>query len=204
MEKNLKSMATMHKMQMTGLELFYANGYYNTSVGDILKSLNLSKGAFYHHFQSKEEFFVSIIQNLVFRKVYSMLIEPLEQQQDPFQAIEKCLDNALETAEYNEMDFGFILNNFINEFNGRNEAIMKNLTDICKVWEVNLVTLLQRGKSNGYVERHVDSEALATYIMASYFGIRTLMVSGNAKMLRYQYLQQLRNHFRSLSQKVTA
>ncbi|WP_445383534.1 TetR/AcrR family transcriptional regulator [Robiginitalea sp. IMCC43444] len=204
MEKNLKSMATMHKMQMTGLELFYANGYYNTSVGDILKSLDLSKGAFYHHFQSKEEFFISIIQNLVFRKVYSMLIEPLEGQQDPFQAIEKCLDNALETAEYNEMDFGFILNNFINEFNGRNEAIMKNLTDICKVWEVNLVTLLQRGKSNGYVERHVDSEALATYIMASYFGIRTLMVNGNAKMLRYQYLQQMRNYFRSLSQKVNA
>lgn len=194
----------MHKMQMTGLELFYANGYYNTSVGDILKSLDLSKGAFYHHFQSKEEFFISIIQNLVFRKVYSMLIEPLEEQQDPFQAIEKCLDNALETAEHNEMDFGFILNNFINEFNGRNETIMKNLTDICKVWEVNLVTLLQKGKSNGYVERHVDSEALATYIMASYFGIRTLMVSGNAKMLRYRYLQQLRGYFRSLSQKVTA
>ncbi|WP_445386330.1 TetR/AcrR family transcriptional regulator [Robiginitalea sp. IMCC44478] len=204
MEKNLKSMATMHKMQMTGLELFYANGYYNTSVGDILKSLDLSKGAFYHHFQSKEEFFISIIQNLVFRKVYSMLIEPLEEQQDPFQAIEKCLDNALETAEHNEMDFGFILNNFINEFNGRNEAIMKNLTDICKVWEVNLVTLLQKGKTNGYVERHVDSEALATYIMASYFGIRTLMVSGNAKTLRYRYLQQLRGYFRSLSQKVTA
>lgn len=203
MEKNLKSMATMHKMQMTGLELFYANGYYNTSVGDILKSLNLSKGAFYHHFQSKEEFFISIIQNLVFRKVYSMLIEPLEEQQDPFRAIEKCLDNALETAEYNEMDFGFILSNFINEFNGRNEEIMKNLTDICKVWEVNLVTLLQRGKSNGFVERHVDSEGLATYIMASYFGIRTLMVSGNAKVLRYQYLQQLRAYFRSISQKVT-
>lgn len=196
-------MATMHKMQMTGLELFYANGYYNTSVGDILKSLNLSKGAFYHHFQSKEEFFVSIIQNLVFRKVYSMLIEPLEEQQDPFRAIEKCLDNALETAEYNEMDFGFILSNFINEFNGRNEEIMKNLTDICKVWEVNLVTLLQKGKTNGFVERHVDSEGLATYIMASYFGIRTLMVSGNAKVLRYQYLQQLRAYFRSISQKVT-
>ena len=50
MDKNLKRMATMNRMQMTGLELFYAQGYYNTSIDDILKSLNLSKGAFYYHF----------------------------------------------------------------------------------------------------------------------------------------------------------
>ena len=46
MDKNLKRMATMHRMQVKGLELFYQNGYYNTSVDDILKSLSLSKGAF--------------------------------------------------------------------------------------------------------------------------------------------------------------
>ena len=62
MDKNLKRMATMHRMQVTGLELFYKNGYYNTSIDDILKSLSLSKGAFYYHFQSKEDFFVSIVQ----------------------------------------------------------------------------------------------------------------------------------------------
>ena len=78
MDKNLKRMATMHRMQVKGLELFYSQGYYNTSVDDILKSLSLSKGAFYHHFQSKEDFFISIIQNLIVQKVYSMLIEPVE------------------------------------------------------------------------------------------------------------------------------
>ncbi|MBT8294324.1 MAG: TetR/AcrR family transcriptional regulator, partial [Eudoraea sp.] len=83
MDKNLKRMATMHRMQVTGLELFYKNGYYNTSIDDILKSLSLSKGAFYYHFQSKEDFFVSIVQNLIVRKVYSMLIEPIEGKENP-------------------------------------------------------------------------------------------------------------------------
>ena len=101
MDKNLKRMATMNRMQMTGLELFYAQGYYNTSIDDILKSLNLSKGAFYYHFQSKEEFFISIVQNLVFRKVYTMLIEPIEGVENPLRAIEICLDDALKTAEFN-------------------------------------------------------------------------------------------------------
>ncbi len=204
MDKNLKRMATMNRMQMTGLELFYAQGYYNTSIDDILKSLNLSKGAFYYHFQSKEEFFISIVQNLVFRKVYTMLIEPIEGVENPLRAIEICLDDALKTAEYNDLDYGFVLANFLNEFNGRNDKITRYLTDICKVWEVNLVTALQKGKTDGFVERHVDSEGVASFIISSYFGVRSLMVSGNCKILRYNYIQQLRNYFRSLSPVVLA
>ncbi|MGB5609069.1 TetR/AcrR family transcriptional regulator [Eudoraea sp.] len=201
MDKNLKRMATMHRMQVTGLELFYKNGYYNTSIDDILKSLSLSKGAFYYHFQSKEDFFVSIVQNLVVRKVYSMLIEPIEGKENPFTVIEKCFENALETAEHNEMDYGFILSNFISEFNGRNTVISNYLMDIYKVWEVNLISILQKGKSDGYVDRHVDSEGVATYLISSYMGVRTLMVQGNCRNLRYKYMQQLRQYFNSLTQK---
>lgn len=191
----------MHRMQVTGLELFYKNGYYNTSIDDILKSLSLSKGAFYYHFQSKEDFFVSIVQNLVVRKVYSMLIEPIEGKENPFTVIEKCFENALETAEHNEMDYGFILGNFISEFNGRNTVISNYLMDIYKVWEVNLISILQKGKSDGYVDRHVDSEGVATYLISSYMGVRTLMVQGNCRNLRYKYMQQLRQYFNSLTQK---
>ncbi len=190
----------MHRMQVAGLELFYKKGYYNTSIDDILKSLSLSKGAFYYHFQSKEDFFISIIQNLIVQKVYSNLIQPIEGKEDPFNTIEKCLDNALETAEYNELDYGFVLSNFITEFNRRNPEIMQYLKDILKVWEVSLITALQKGKTDGYVPRHIDSDGVAAYIISSYIGIRTQMVEGNCRTLRYKYMQQLRNYFRALSQ----
>ncbi len=189
----------MHRMQTTGLELFYKNGYYNTSIDDILTTLSLSKGAFYYHFQSKEDFFISIVQNLLFQKVYSMLVAPIEGVEDPLHVISNSLDNALETAEHNELDHGFVLGNFIVEFNGKNPEISKYLNDILKVWEVNLITTLQRGKINGYVNRHVDCEGVATYIISSYLGIRTLMVEGNPKLLRYKYMQQLKGYFKMIS-----
>ncbi|WP_372945862.1 TetR/AcrR family transcriptional regulator [Muriicola sp.] len=200
MDKNLKRMATMHRMQAKGLELFYKKGFYNTSIDDILKELSLSKGAFYYHFQSKEDFFIRIIQNLVVRKVYSMLIEPIEGESDPFTAIEKCFENALATAEHNQLDYGFVLGNFMNEFNGRNEEISKYLRDIYKVWEVNLVTTLQKGKTDGYVARHVDSEGVAAFLISSYMGIRMLMVEGNSRNLSYHFLQQTRQYLKSLAQ----
>ncbi|MBT8280674.1 MAG: TetR/AcrR family transcriptional regulator [Muriicola sp.] len=200
MDKNMKRMATMHRMQTKGLELFYKKGYYNTSIDDILKELDLSKGAFYYHFQSKEDFFVSIVQNMVVRKVYNLMIEPIEGKADPFTSIERCFENALATAEHNELDYGFVLGNFITEFNGRNEEISKYLKDIYKVWEVNLVSTLQKGKTDGYIARHVDSEGVASFLIASYMGIRVLMVEGNSKMLGYHYMQQIKQYLKSIAE----
>lgn len=204
MNMTLKRMATMQRMQLAGLELFYKQGYYNTSVDDILKALSLSKGAFYYHFESKEDFFISIIENYLVKKVYGAMIEPLEGQNDPFRAIVNSFEDNLATAVHNEMDYGFVLNNFINEFHGRNETIMQYLKDILKVWEVNLVGLLQRAKTDGLVDRHTDSQGVATYLIASYMGIRTMMVDGNAQQLSYQYLQQLRHYMRSIAPQTLA
>ncbi len=198
MEKSLKRMATMQRMQITGLDLFYKNGYYTTSVDDILKELSLSKGAFYYHFESKEDFFIQIIKNLLVRKMYSMLIEPIESHENTIEQITQCFENALETAVHNEFDFGFVLSNFINEFNGKNEKIMKHLNDLLRIWEVNLVSAIQRGKFNGHIDRHVDSEGVAVYLMSSYIGVRTLMVGITPSAKKYRFMSQLRQYFKSM------
>jgi len=197
-------MATMHRMQVTGLELFYSKGYYDTSVDDILKKLELSKGAFYYHFESKEDFFVQIIQNLMARKVYSTLIEPLEGHDNPLVLITKCFDDTMETAVHNEMDFGCMLSNFLTEFNGKNEVIMQHLNEIVTVWEVNLVTTLQKGKFNGFLDRHVDCEAVAIFLMSSYFGVRTLMAGSSPSAKKYRFMTQLRQYFRSIEAKTVS
>ena len=199
MEQNLKRLATMQRLQVAGLELFYQNGYHSTSVDDILKKLDLSKGAFYYHFKSKQDFFISIIQSLIVQKVYSALVQPIEGKEDPFTVIEKALDAALETAEHNFFDNGFVLSNFISETNGKDEEVNSYLNDILKIWEVALVTSLQKGKTDGYVARHADSEGVASFIISAYIGVRAQMASGNAKSLRYKFVQQLRAYFRTLT-----
>mgnify|MGYP006132008237 CR=1 FL=1 len=44
----------------SGLKLFGSRGYHGTSVGDIATAAKITKGAFYHHFKSKEELLVLI------------------------------------------------------------------------------------------------------------------------------------------------
>lgn len=194
----------MHRLETKGLELFYSKGYNNTSVDDILNELSLSKGAFYYHYDSKEDFFIQIIQNLLVRKIYSMLIEPIEGHENPLDLITNCFEEALETAVHNELDYGFLLSNFLIEFNGRNPKIMEHLNEILKVWEVNLVSAIQRGKFNGYIDRHVDSEGAAVYLMSSFIGIRTLMVETAPSARKYRFMAQLREYFKSIAAKHSA
>ncbi len=203
MNKSLKRMATMNRLLVTGLELFYKSGYYNTSIDDILKELSLSKGAFYYHFKSKEDYLLQIINNLLVPKIYSMLIEPIEGHENPLLDIGNCFEEALETAVHNDLDYGFVLNNFICEFNGRNEVVMQRLNDILRVWEVNLVSAIQKGKFNGYIDRHVDSEGVAVFLMSSFLGIRTLMVEVAPSARKYRFMTQLRQYFKSMAVRET-
>jgi AcrR family transcriptional regulator len=53
---------TRDQLIQRALELFERNGYPRTSVEDIVDAAGLTKGAFYHHFQSKEEV-LEIIHN---------------------------------------------------------------------------------------------------------------------------------------------
>ncbi len=198
MEKSIKRMTTNNRMLVAGLELFYQKGYYTTSIDDILTKLNLSKGAFYYHFESKEDYLLEIIKTLLVRKVYSALVEPIESHENTIDLIINCFENSLETAVHNEMDCGFILNNFIAEFNGRNAEVMKHLNEILKIWEVTLVSAVQRGKFNGHINRHADAESVAIYLMSSYIGIRTLMAETNPSARKYRYMSQLRQYFKSL------
>lgn len=201
MEKNLKRRETMHRLCAKGLEVFHAKGYYNTSLDDILKELELSKGAFYHHFKSKEDYFISIIQNLVVQKVYALLVEPLNTHDNPLPIILDSLENALEPGKRNEMAYGFMLNDFLTEFNKRNSEISKYLKDILKVWEVNLVSVLKKGKIDGHIARHIDCEGVATYIIASYLGMRSLLMDSTNRQLKYQYVQQLKHYFSSIAER---
>lgn len=191
----------MHRLCAKGLEVFHEKGYYNTNLDDILKDLSLSKGAFYHHFKSKEDYFITIVQNLIQQKVYALLVEPLNTHENPLPVILDSIEQALEPGRPNEIAYGFMLNDFITEFSKRNQEIATYLRDILKVWEVNLVSILKRGKVDGYIARHVDCEGAASYIIASYLGMRTLLSESTNRQLKYNYVQQLKLYFNAIEER---
>ncbi|QYO63930.1 TetR/AcrR family transcriptional regulator [Leptolyngbya sp. 7M] len=61
---------TMERILATSLRLFCEKGYYATSIEDIAKQAQISKGLLYHYFRSKEE----VLSALVDRRIDDVLV----------------------------------------------------------------------------------------------------------------------------------
>ena len=57
-----RSEETRHNVLESALVLFSKNGYDGTSVADICELAGISKGAFYHHFPSKQSVFLALLE----------------------------------------------------------------------------------------------------------------------------------------------
>ncbi|WP_232336306.1 TetR/AcrR family transcriptional regulator [Thermoactinomyces sp. CICC 10522] len=54
---------TIRKLMDAGIVLFAKYGYSNTSINQIVKEAGLSKGAFYAHFPTKEDFLMKVLRH---------------------------------------------------------------------------------------------------------------------------------------------
>lgn len=61
-------------------DLFAINGYENTKVEDITRSINISKGSFYTYFKTKEDVLFEVIEKLY--SEYGEKLESIDKSQD--------------------------------------------------------------------------------------------------------------------------
>jgi len=51
------------ELAASALRLFTERGYYSTTIDDVAKAAGVTKGAVYHHFDSKEELLITAVRN---------------------------------------------------------------------------------------------------------------------------------------------
>lgn len=62
MQQELKSERTKKIILEKAFEMFYEEGFKSSSINRIVKASNLTKGTFYHHFKSKKELGLKVIE----------------------------------------------------------------------------------------------------------------------------------------------
>jgi AcrR family transcriptional regulator len=81
-----RGQASRRQLLETAARLFTERGYEATSITDVLERAKLSRGAFYHHFQSKEALFEAVLE-MVEEHVGMTLREAAAGASDPVEAI---------------------------------------------------------------------------------------------------------------------
>lgn len=86
-------------------KLFFANGYKNTSLQEVAKTLNLTRPALYHYFNSKEQILSSILEDVI-TKTNQYLSEIMELDEPPHIKFEKMVRSHILLVLNHQIKFG--------------------------------------------------------------------------------------------------
>ena len=172
MQQELKSEITKQQIVHQAFKLFYENGFKSTSINDVMKATKMTKGAFYHHYKSKQQLGLEVIELKLQQRVYDGMILPLEQPGNAIDILEQTFLNRIMSFPMYDKKNGCPINNFINEIGNYEASYQLALKSIIEKWKTALVTLIEKGKKQGHIKNEVSSEAVAIYLISAFEGIR--------------------------------
>jgi len=193
-----KSEATRLTILQKAFELIYVNGYQTTSVDEIIATTQVTKGAFYYHFKTKDEMGLAIINELMIPSFKNTFIEPFQSVVNPLDAIYNLMYNLLIENENLKVEYGCPASNFTQEMAPWNIEFTKALNHLSQQWEKTMIESIEKGKENGIVKADVNAKEVAVFVLSGYWGVRNLGKLENSKTVYLIYLKGLKSYFETL------
>jgi len=148
-------------------EEVYRYGYNGTGIATILKKAGVPKGSMYHHFSSKKEMVLCMIEERLIPKVRNFFSFKLKKDTTGLDILQ---DTFLKISK-NQMliKYGCPLHRLMFEMNALDLDIAKACEDEFVNLSNKLARILDFGIKDGSI-RKGDSQEIATFIIASSWG----------------------------------
>jgi AcrR family transcriptional regulator len=193
-----KSEATRQNILQKAFELIYTNGYQTTSVDEIIATTQVTKGAFYYHFKTKDEMGLAIINERMKPTFKNTFIEPFQSDVDPLDTIYNLMHHLLMENEDLKVEYGCPASNFTQEMAPWNIEFTKALNELFLEWEKAMIGAIEKGKENGKIKSDINAKEVTVFVMSGYWGVRNLGKLENSKGVYLIYLKGLNSYFDTL------
>lgn len=193
-----KSQETRLNILKKAFDLIYKKGYQTTSVDEIIATTQVTKGAFYYHFKTKDEMGLAIINELLIPNFQNTFIHPFQNKENPFETIYNLMYYLLIENDTLKVEYGCPASNFTQEMAPWNIDFTKALNQLSLHWENTMINALEEGKKEGFVKAEANAKEIAVFVISGYWGIRNLGKLENSKAVYFTYLQGLKRYFKSL------
>ena len=164
--------ATREKLLAAAYEEMYRSGFQGADLSAIIARSGVTKGALYHHFDSKDALGHAVIDEVVAAMIREQWLKPLEQTDNVVDTLMATVKGIPLTPE--NVAGGCPLNNLAQEMSPLDEAFRKRLAAIFKGWIVGLGEALHAGQGKGAVRKGVNPFEVASQIVAMYEGYVSL------------------------------
>ena len=155
-----KTNVTKSKIVNAAWNLFYENGYENTTVDEIIARSGTSKGSFYHYFSSKDSLLSSL--SYVFDEKYRELEPNLTKEQTCFEKLMYLNQEVFKMIE-NKVDINLLSGLLSTQLVTKGE---KNLLDYNRYYYKLIRKIVEDGQSRGEIKSETStSEIVKLYAM---------------------------------------
>jgi len=176
--RQTRSEVTRRKIIDAAVELFNDVGYSGTGLGDIIERAGMTKGALYHHFNSKEALAVAIINEG--SDILLKTFQGISRSSAP--ALESMIHGVLVTVDLANTDklvrMGAVLLRIFAKFS---EASTLNYG----VWLAEMGEQARRAQAEGDLRDDIDAQAAGEFIISAMLGAELISnaVSGGGDLL---------------------
>lgn len=144
------------------------SGYHGLSLSSLLSESKLSKGAFYHHFKSKEALVLEVVNYNIQEWLDKNFIDPLKVSKNPIKGIKAVFSNYLELDE-KELLLGNPLSTLLAS--DPPESVQKACQNLYLKWINNLSERIETGVKRRYLKPNVDPIKTAHTIIIQIIGV---------------------------------
>jgi TetR/AcrR family transcriptional regulator, transcriptional repressor for nem operon len=148
------------------------SGFQGAGIDTILAATNVTKGALYYHFDSKEALGYAIVDEIVAKLVRDRWLRPLLSDGQPIDILIGIVRRI--PARPKEVRVSCPLLNLAQEMSPLDEQFRKRLERLFLAWQEGVATLLRKGQSQGTVRRDLNPDEAASFLVAMVEGYATL------------------------------
>ena len=151
------------------MEIF-KNGFQGVSVNDIVEKTGLTKGAFFHHFPTKEALGYAIVDEILTEMTLARWIRPLDDYENPLEGIVANLKKIIDSSPDESFALGCPLNNLIQEMSSVDPVFREKLQAVLEAWISGIELNLKRAQTRGYLKKQINTRHLAEFIVMNHEG----------------------------------
>jgi TetR/AcrR family transcriptional regulator, transcriptional repressor for nem operon len=151
---------------------FHRNGFQGGSLGRIVEAAQVTKGALFHYFASKQELGYAVVDELIGPLLERRWLEPMTGCDDPIAAIQGAFRRFIgEDIGSGSWLNGCPLNNLAQEMSPLDEGFRTRIERMYATWRSVFSVALRRGIERGMVRADIDPHETATFIVVAQMGI---------------------------------
>jgi TetR/AcrR family transcriptional repressor of nem operon len=188
---------TRKRLLKAAFEEIHLSGFRSADMDAILGQAGVTKGALYHHFDSKEALGYAVVDEVITDMTRERWLQPLQNATNPLDT----LVDIVQSTSMKPQDFqrGCPLNNLAQEMSPIDEGFRIRTARLFKHWHHAIAKALRTGQKQGAVRSNVDPHEAAIFFIAAYEGYFSLAKnSQDVRVLRsgvrslVDYLEGLR------------